>query len=241
MTIEDPQPGGISVRCRGVVHLYRTFAGHDVVALQGIDLDIEAGQRVAFLGPSGSGKSTLLTLFGGIQRPSAGTIHLGDDDISRMTERQLARIRGRSVGTMLQGASRNLLPYATGGRTSPSPAGVRSPRAPGLMTASCSSGWAWSSSATSPSPHVRRPAPAARARLRRRPAPRLLSPTSRPVSSDHEDRDAILELIHRFGDELGTTILVVTHQPEVAETFPRTVTMKSGRIGPRVATAPNTS
>ena len=63
--------GGISLRCRGVVHLYRTFEGHDVVALQGVDLDIRAGERVAFLGPSGSGKSTLLTLFGGIQRPSA--------------------------------------------------------------------------------------------------------------------------------------------------------------------------
>ena len=107
------ESGGVSVRCRGVVHLYRTFAGHDVVALQGIDLDIEAGQRVAFLGPSGSGKSTLLTLFGGIQRPSAGKVYVGDEDISRLTERQLTRLRGRTVGTMLQGASRNLLPYAT--------------------------------------------------------------------------------------------------------------------------------
>src|SRR5689334_8087797 len=105
--------GGISLRCRGVVHLYRTFEGHDVVALQGVDLDIRAGERVAFLGPSGSGKSTLLTLLGGIQRPSAGRIFLGDEEISRMGERYLARIRSRRVSTMLQGATRNLLPYAT--------------------------------------------------------------------------------------------------------------------------------
>src|SRR4249920_3512651 len=64
--------GGLSVRCQGLVHLYKTFEGHDVVALQGVDLAVAEGERVAFLGPSGSGKSTLLTLFGGIQRPSAG-------------------------------------------------------------------------------------------------------------------------------------------------------------------------
>ena len=90
--------GGIGVRCSGVVHLYRTFEGHDVVALQGVDLEIAPGERVAFLGPSGSGKSTLLALLGGIQRPSAGRILLGDDDISRMGERHLARLRARLAG-----------------------------------------------------------------------------------------------------------------------------------------------
>ena len=110
---ELSRPGGVGVRCQGVVHLYRTFEGHDVVALQGVDLDIAPGERVAFLGPSGSGKSTLLTLLGGIQKPSAGRIFLGEDEISRLGERFLARIRARRVSTMLQGATRNLLPYAT--------------------------------------------------------------------------------------------------------------------------------
>src|SRR3954471_18881031 len=105
--------GGLSVRCQGLVHLYKTFEGHDVVALQGVDLDVQAGERVAFLGPSGSGKSTLLTLFGGIQRPSAGKIFLGEQEISRMNERDLTKVRAQRVSTMLQGSSRNLLPYAT--------------------------------------------------------------------------------------------------------------------------------
>ena len=108
--------GGLGVRCLGVVHLYRTFEGHDVVALQGVDLEIAPCERVAFLGPSGSGKSTLLALLGGIQRPSAGRILLGDDDISRMSERHLSRLRARRVATMLQGSTRNLLPYTTARR-----------------------------------------------------------------------------------------------------------------------------
>ena len=67
---ELSRPGGVGIRCQGVVHLYRTFEGHDVVALQGVDLTIEPGERVAFLGPSGSA-STLLTLLGGIQSSPA--------------------------------------------------------------------------------------------------------------------------------------------------------------------------
>src|SRR6478752_4451232 len=105
--------GGLSVRCQGLVHLYKTFEGHDVVALQGVDLRVDAGERVAFLGPSGSGKATLLTLFGGIQRPSAGRIFIGDQEISRRSERQLTKDRASRVSTMLQGATRNLLHYAT--------------------------------------------------------------------------------------------------------------------------------
>lgn len=77
-----------------------------MVALQGVDLDIDPGERVAFLGPSGSGKSTLLTLLGGIQQPSAGKVFLGEDDISRMNENALSRLRARRVSTMLQGATR---------------------------------------------------------------------------------------------------------------------------------------
>jgi putative ABC transport system ATP-binding protein len=228
------QPRGLSVRCRGVVHLYRTFEGHDVVALQGVDLDVEAGERVAFLGPSGSGKSTLLTLFGGIQRPSAGRIFLGDDEISRMSERNLTRVRAQRVSTMLQGATRNLLPYATTRQNLHfARLALRGEHRRQAMTdfdllarvglteqadqvvSTLSGGQrqrlALACAVTS--------------------SPALLLADEPTSQLSHEDRDQMLELIHGLGDELGTTILVVTHQPEVAETFPRTVTMRGGRVG----------
>lgn len=225
--------GGLRVRCRGVVHIYRTFEGHDVVALQGVDLDIDAGERVAFLGPSGSGKSTLLTLFGGIQRPSAGKIFLGDEEISRLSERELTKVRAQRVSTLLQGATRNLLPYATAkqnlafarvavGHSDRTPmddhdmltrVGLQdqSDQVVRTMSGGQQQRLALACAVTS--------------------SPQLLLADEPTSQLSHEDRDSMLELIHGLGTELGTTILVVTHQPEVAETFPRTITMKGGRVG----------
>lgn len=229
-----PRGNGIGVRCEGVVHLYRTFAGHDVVALQGVDLRIEPGERVAFLGPSGSGKSTLLTLLGGIAHPSAGRIFLGDEEISRMGERYLARVRSRTVATMLQGAMRNLLPYADAlqniafarlglsaqQRRTAVPARDLLSRVgladqAGQVVGSMSGG------------QQQRLALACAVSTE----PRLLLADEPTSQLSHEDRDHVLDLMHSLGDELGTTLVVVTHQPEVAATFPRTVTMKGGRVG----------
>ncbi len=241
-TVRDDSPtapptagsGGIAVRCRGLVHLYKTFEGHDVVALQGVDLDVEAGERVAFLGPSGSGKSTLLTLFGGIQRPSAGKIFLGDDEISRMSERALTRIRATRVSTMLQGADRNLLSYATARQNLEFarlalPASARKEALPDddLLARVRLTDQAGQVVATMSGGQRQRLALACAVTS----APRLLLADEPTSQLSHADRDEVLELIHGLGAEFGTTILVVTHQPEVASTFPRTITMRGGRVG----------
>jgi ABC-type lipoprotein export system ATPase subunit len=216
------------------VHLYRTFEGHDVVALQGVDLSIAAGERVAFLGPSGSGKSTLLALLGGIQKPSAGRIFLGRDEISRMPERRVAELRSRQVSTLLQGATRNLLSYATArqnlafarlGLTArerrDAPLDVQLLGRVGLtpqtdQVVSTMSGGQRQRLALACAVST---------------APQLLLADEPTSQLSHEDRDHVIDLIHKLGDDLGTTIVVVTHQPEVAATFPRTVTMKGGRVG----------
>jgi len=220
---ELDHPGGIGVRCSGVVHLYRTFEGHDVVALQGVDLAIRPGERVAFLGPSGSGKSTLLTLLGGIQKPSA-----------RLPEPQLARLRSRRVSTMLQGATRNLLSYATArqniafARLALS-AAERKQAVPetDLLARVGLEGVADQVVSTMSGGQRQRLALACAVST----SPQLLLADEPTSQLSHDDRDAVIGLVHELGDELGTTIVVVTHQPEVAATFPRTVTMKGGRVG----------
>jgi len=239
VTIDEPTPvredaSGIGVRCEGVVHLYKTFEGHDVVALQGVDLVVQPGERVAFLGPSGSGKSTLLTLFGGIQRPSAGRIFLGDDEISRMSERQLTKIRASRVSTMLQGATRNLLHYATARQNLAFAqlASRSAGRKPAMSDVELMSRVGLENQLDQV---VQTMSGGQRQRLALACAvtssPALLLADEPTSQLSHEDRDHMLELIHGMGDEFGTTILVVTHQPEVAETFPRTVTMRGGRVG----------
>jgi putative ABC transport system ATP-binding protein len=230
----SPAPSGLGVRCRGIVHLYRTFEGHDVVALQGVDIDIEPGERVAFLGPSGSGKSTLLTLLGGIQRPSAGAIFLGDEEISRMSEKALARLRARRVSTMLQGASRNLLPYATArqnlafARLAMRAQDRRHARDDSelLMRVGLEE---QANQVVSTMSGGQRQRLALGCAVVSNP---LLLLADEPTSQlGHQDRDEVIDLIHRLGDDFGTTILVVTHQPEVANTFPRTIHMLGGRVG----------
>jgi ABC-type lipoprotein export system ATPase subunit len=228
------RPGGVGIRCQGVVHLYRTFEGHDVVALQGVDLEIEPGERVAFLGPSGSGKSTLLTLLGGIQKPSAGKIFLGEEEISRMGERFLARIRARRVSTMLQGSTRNLLPYATARQNIAfARLALNGSERKGVMDEMDLLGRVGLEPVADQV--VSTMSGGQRQRLALACAvstgPQLLLADEPTSQLSHEDRDHVIELIHEIGDDLGTTVVVVTHQPEVAATFPRTVTMKGGRVG----------
>src|SRR3954470_4100464 len=103
---------GLAVACRRVVHIYRAEAG-DVVALAGVDLSIAPGETLALVGPSGSGKSTLIALLSGLMRPSAGRISIGTYDIGKLSDTEISRLRGTEIGVVLQGAERNLLPYAT--------------------------------------------------------------------------------------------------------------------------------
>ena len=74
---------------------------------------IGPGETLALVGPSGSGKSTLVALLAGLMRPSAGRVNIGTYDMGKLSDSEIARLRGTEIGVVLQGAARNLLPYAT--------------------------------------------------------------------------------------------------------------------------------
>lgn len=225
---------GVAVRCVNVVQIYTTAGGHDVVALRGVNLDIAPGEQVALLGPSGSGKSTLLSLFGGVLRPSAGRVLVGGTDISRIKEAELGRLRSGTVASLLQGAARNLLPYATPeenvvfARKALSAAARRRLPAPEALLDALGMG-----------DLVGRPLAGMSGGEKQRVAfaaavssgAGLLLADEPTSQLSHDDRDAMVELIHVVNREFGTTVVLVTHDPEVASRMPRSITIRNGRIG----------
>ncbi|UWP84006.1 ABC transporter ATP-binding protein [Dactylosporangium fulvum] len=225
---------GLAVTCRGLVYIYR-LEGYDVVALSGVDLDISAGESVALLGPSGSGKSTLLSLLAGLLPPSAGRLTVGDHDLVRATPAELQTLRAKDVGVVLQGASRNLLPYLTAEQNVRfAQRGVPAERRREL-----------------PEPRDVLAMVGLTGRGRNRQRPQRLSPDERqrlalavglagrpgllladePTSQlDTRARDEVLLTLDTVRRS-GTTVVVVTHDPDVGLRMGRTVTIRDGRVG----------
>lgn len=98
--------------CENLVKIYKVDE-LEVVALQGLDLEVQQGEFLAIVGASGSGKSSLLNLLGGLDRPSAGRLLVGGQDLLKLGDQALARYRLAQVGFVWQQAARNLLPYLT--------------------------------------------------------------------------------------------------------------------------------
>jgi len=225
--------GGASVHMRGVVHLYQQ-AGEDIVALRGVDLDIEAGEMVALLGPSGMGKSTVLRLLAGMMRPSAGQVLVGDVNLARVSARELQALRALEIGYVVQDTGANLLPYA--GATQNLWFAQQGARARGRRQL-------WPPEALlgllGLGAEVDRPVadlPRGTQQLVALAAavaasPRLLLADEPTSQLDSEATGGVIALLQRINTELGTTVVIVTHDPLVARALPRTVTIRDGRVG----------
>jgi putative ABC transport system ATP-binding protein len=98
------------IRVRGLNKTY-SRGGEKIQVLQGLNLDVDKGDFVAFMGPSGSGKTTLLNLLGGLDVPSAGSITVDGDEITNMSGSKLTEWRARHVGFIFQ--MYNLIPVLT--------------------------------------------------------------------------------------------------------------------------------
>lgn len=100
------------ITCENLVKIYQ-IADLEVVALQGLDLQIDEGEMLALVGPSGSGKSTLMNILGGLDVPTAGRVRVGRYNLLEMARRDQVRYRRHMVGFVWQQTARNLLPYLT--------------------------------------------------------------------------------------------------------------------------------
>lgn len=224
---------GPIVRCEGLVQVYGA-PGQEVTALRGVDLTVAEGDAVALLGPSGAGKSTLLWLFAGLLQPTAGLVEVCGRRLADLGPRAAAQLRRQQVGMVMQTPARNLLPYQTVagnvlfalGPARMAPA-ARRRRVTGLLEAVGLAALA------------RRPAGQLSGGEQQRLAvavalanqPRLLLADEPTSQLDHRSAAAVVELLRTASASHGTTVVIVTHDPAVGAVFPRTVTIRDGRVG----------
>ena len=213
----DGKGNGALVQVRNLDKRYQR-GGEELHILQGLNLDVEAGEFVAFMGPSGSGKTTLLNLLGGLDLPTAGSITVAGDEITHMAAAKLTRWRARHVGFIFQ--MYNLIPVLTA---------FQNVELPLLLTRL--------------NKRQRREHVVAALELvsladRMDHFPRQLSggqeqrvaiaraivadPTfllaDEPTGDlDRRSADEVLELLERLVHDFGKTILMVTHDPRAAE------------------------
>ena len=110
VTVNAESNGNSLIRVRGLDKKY-VRGSEEIHVLQGLNLDVQAGEFIAFMGPSGSGKTTLLNLLGGLDLPASGTISVAGDEITRMSAQKLTAWRARHVGFVFQ--MYNLIPVLT--------------------------------------------------------------------------------------------------------------------------------
>lgn len=218
---------------RDVTKVYH-LGGEEIRALDGVSLDIDAGQFISIIGPSGSGKSTLMHILGCLDTPSSGTIQLDGVLIHNATPRQLAGIRNRKIGFVFQFF--NLLPKLNVLQNVELPmvyAGLsareRHARALDALRMVEMENRAKHRPSQLSGGQQQRTA-IARALVNH---PRIILADEPTGNLDSHTGEVILELFRHLSGE-GRTIILVTHDPEIAAVTPRRIEIRDGRVSEKV-------
>jgi len=201
-----------------------------VAALQGVSFAVRPGELVAIVGPSGSGKSTLLHLMGTLERPSSGRVSITALDVAEMSDRQLAAVRATRIGFVFQQFflaehASVLENVADGLLYAGVPAFERRERAAEALTR-VGLGDRLASRPTQLSGGERQRVAIARALVGR---PAIVLADEPTGNLDSATGQAIMDLIDELNAD-GATIVVITHEHEIAARFPRQISLLDGRI-----------
>ncbi len=215
--------------CISDLHLSLVGGGGKVNILRGLDLSIGAGETLAVVGPSGAGKTTLLMIMAGLERPTTGRVRVAGADLGRLDEDGLARFRRDHVGIVFQAF--HLVPTMTALENTAlplefagDPAGRE--RAEAALQAVGLAGRLHHYPAELSGGEQQRVA-LARAFVAR---PALLLADEPTGNLDHETGHRVIDLLFNLQRELGTTLVLVTHDAELAGRCGRRVQMADGRL-----------
>jgi len=223
------EAGEIVASVRDVTKVFR-LGGHEVRALAGVSLDFHRGDFVAIMGTSGSGKSTLLNLLGCLDRPSTGQYLLGGNDVAALDDRALSRVRGRYLGFVFQ--SYNLIQQLSVVENIMVPLSYQRPQRPGgrelceRLATLVGLGDRLGHRPNQLSGGQQQRVAIARALVNN---PHVILADEPTGNLDTATSIEIMDLLEAL-NQAGRTIVMVTHEPEIAARARTTVTLRDGRI-----------
>lgn len=231
--VERPYPGP-DIWCEDLVRIHTT-EGIEVQALQGLSLTVDPGEVVAIVGASGSGKSTLLNILSGLDRPTGGRARVAGEDLTSMTQRQRTAFRRGCVGFVFQQTSRNLLPFLTARENVELPMVIsnrpqRSERAHELLGLLGVADLADRHPSDMSGGQQQRVAIATALAN----SPSVLLADEPTGELDEVNSALVLDAMRAAAERLGTTVLIVTHDPMVSDHVARTIQIRDGRTSTEV-------
>ena len=222
------------ILCDNLVKIYKTDE-IEVVALQGLDLEIRRGELMAIVGNSGSGKSTLLNMLGGLDRPSAGSLYVNGKNLLKFSEKDYIEYKRNTVGFVWQNNARNLVPYLTAVQNVEMPMllkGTKSrrKRAEELLEKVGLSHRKNSRLDQMSGGEQQRVAIA----IALANDPKILLADEPTGSVDTKTSKAILDIFKELNRTEGITIVIVTHDVKLAKHIDRVVAIRDGRTSSEI-------